>query len=100
MKRTEGTLNHLLFDLKLKLKIVLNFPNRLIRKSKIKKYYKTHDEIKIQFGEGKDLLDDFLNTDIIGKIPINMAKKLPFKTESVDLIYSCHVIEHLYYYQF
>ncbi|MFX0071953.1 MAG: methyltransferase domain-containing protein, partial [Candidatus Hermodarchaeota archaeon] len=29
-----------------------------------------------------------------------MAKKLPFKTESVDLIYSCHVIEHLYYYQF
>ncbi|MHA1526463.1 MAG: methyltransferase domain-containing protein, partial [Promethearchaeota archaeon] len=41
-----------------------------------------------------------LNTDIIGKIPINMAKKLPFPTDSIDIIFSCHVIEHLYYKQF
>jgi len=100
MKRDEGLLNHLIFDLKLRIKKVLNIHNRLSRKSKIKKYYTTHDEIKIHFGGGKDKLEGFLNTDIIGKIPINIAKKLPFSSESVDMIYSCHVIEHIYYKHF
>ena len=100
MKRDEGLLNHFLFDLKLRIKKLLKIHNRLLRKSKIKKYYKAHDKIKIHFGGGKDKLEGFLNTDIIGKIPINIAKKLPFPFESVDIIYSCHVIEHLYYKHF
>ena len=100
MKRDEGHLNHLIFDLKLQIKKMLNIHNRATRKKKIITYYKTHDKIKLHFGGGKDHLKDFLNTDIIGKIPINMAKKLPFPSESVDIIYSCHVIEHLYYKQF
>ncbi len=100
MKRDEGLLNHIFFSFKLQVKKSLNIYNRFTRKSKIKKYYRTHDQIKIHFGGGKDKLNDFLNTDIIGKIPINIAKKLPFHSNSVDLIYSCHVIEHLYYKQF
>ena len=100
MKRKEGLFNHFLFALKLKLKKILNIHNKIRRKSKIKKYYKTHVIRKIHFGGGKDKLKGFLNTDIIGKIPINMAKKLPFPTDSVDIIFSCHVIEHLYYKQF
>ncbi len=100
MRRDEGLLNHFLFDLKLHLKKFLNIHHRLSRKSKIKKYYKSHDEIKIHFGGGKDILEGFLNTDIVGKIPINIAKKLPFSSESVDMIYSCHVIEHIYYKHF
>lgn len=100
MKRKEGLFNHFLFALKLELKKFLNSHKRIRRKSKIKKYYKTHEIRKIHFGGGKDKLKGFLNTDIIGKIPINMAKKLPFPTDSVDIIFSCHVIEHLYYKQF
>ena len=100
MKRKEGLFNHFLFALKLELKKFLNIHNRIRRKSKIKKYYKTHEIKKIHFGGGRDKLKAFLNTDIIGKIPINMAKKLPFPTDSVDIIFSCHVIEHLYYKKF
>lgn len=100
MKRKEGLFNHFLFALKLEIKKILNIHNRIRRKSKIKKYYKTHEIRKIHFGGGKDKLKGYLNTDIIGKIPINMAKKLPLPTDSVDIIFSCHVIEHLYYKQF
>ena len=100
MKRKEGLFNHFLFALKLDIKKFLNLHNKIRRKSKIKKYYKTHEIRKIQFGGGKDKLKGFLNTDILGKIPINMAKKLSFPSDSVDIIFSCHVIEHLYYKQF
>ncbi len=100
MKRKEGLFNHFLFTLKLEIKKFLNIHNRIRRKSKIKKYYKTHEIRKFHFGGGKDKLKGFLNTDILGKIPINMAKKLPFPSNSVDVIFSCHVIEHLYYKQF
>ena len=100
MNRKEGLFNHFLFALKLEIKKVLNIYNRIRRKSKIKKYYKTHDIRKIHFGGGKDKLEGFINTDIIGKIPINIAKTLPFSSETVDMIYSCHVIEHIYYKNF
>jgi predicted SAM-dependent methyltransferase len=100
MKRDEGFFNHLFFDLKLEIKKLLNFHNRIFRNSKIKQYYQTHNEIKLHLGSGEENLKGFLNTDIIGKIPINIAKKLPFPSNSVDLIYSCHVIEHIYYKQF
>ncbi|MFX0186729.1 MAG: methyltransferase domain-containing protein [Candidatus Hodarchaeota archaeon] len=100
MKRKEGLINQLFFSLKLDLLKLFNIFNRIRRKSKIKKYFKTHDKIKIHFGGGKEKLDGYLNTDIVGKIPINIAKKLPFPSRAVDVIYSCHVIEHLYYRQF
>ncbi|MFX1339045.1 MAG: methyltransferase domain-containing protein [Promethearchaeota archaeon] len=100
MKREEGLFNHFIFDLKLRIKNALNIHNRLLRKSKIKSYFKNHNKIKIQFGGGKAKLEGFLNTDIIGKIPINITKKLPFSSESVDMIYSCHAIEHIYYKHF
>ncbi|MFX1395226.1 MAG: methyltransferase domain-containing protein, partial [Promethearchaeota archaeon] len=100
--RKEGLTNQLIFSLKLDILKIFNIFNRLCRKSKMKKYLKSRQgrEIKIHFGGGKERLDGFLNTDILGKIPINIAKKLPFPSESIDIIYSCHVVEHLYYKQF
>ena len=74
--------------------------NRLFSKKRIKKYFNKNKSIKIQFGSGDKKLYGFLNTDILGEIPINITKKLPFKDNSVDLIYSNHVIEHIYYKQF
>ncbi len=100
MKRDEGLVNYLIFDLKLHFKRLLNIPKRITRGSKIRNYYNNNEIIKIHFGGGEDKLKGFLNTDLIGPIPINIAKKLPFRSHSVDLIYSCHVIEHLYYKQF
>ncbi|MBD3338486.1 MAG: methyltransferase domain-containing protein [Candidatus Lokiarchaeota archaeon] len=100
MKRTEGIINNLLFETKFQVLKLLNLGNRLTRNSKIKNYFKTHEKIKIHFGGGSEKLDGFLNTDILGKIPINISKKLPFPDQSVDIIYSCHVIEHLYYKDF
>ena len=99
MKRKEGLLNQLIFSLKLDVLKAFNIFNRIRRKSRIKKYYR-NQEIKIHFGGGIEKLDGFLNTDIVGKVPINIAKKLPFRSESVNVIYSCHVVEHLYYKQF
>ena len=100
MKRDESLSSQIFFNLKLDLKKILNIHRRIRRKSKIKNYYKNHDQIKLHFGGGKDKLKDFLNTDVIGKIPVDIAKKLPFPTDTVDVIYSCHVIEHLYHKQF
>lgn len=102
MKRKEGIISQLIFSLKLEILKVFNIFNRIRRNSRIKKYFKSRegDQKKIHFGGGIEKLDGFLNTDIVGKIPISISKKLPFPSESVDVIFSCHVVEHLYYKQF
>jgi len=102
MKREEGLTNQIFFSLKLEILKIFNIFYRIRRKSKIKEYFKTRegDQKKIHFGGGIEKLEGFLNTDIVGKIPINIAKKLPFSSESLDVIFSCHVVEHLYYKQF
>lgn len=96
----EGFLNELADFFKFQIQRIFNFHNIITRKSKIKQYYRNNKIIKIQFGTGDKKLKSFLNTDIFGKIPIDITKKLPFKDGSVDFIYSCHVIEHIYNRQF
>jgi len=82
------------------LKNLLNLPNKLGTRKKIKKYFKTHDIIRVQVGCGDNLLKGFLNTDFLGKVSINITKKLPFSNNSVHLIYSNHTVEHIYHEQF
>jgi len=41
-------------------------------------------------------IDGFFNSQIIGKNPINIANKLPFKNDLFEVIFSTHVIEHLH----
>lgn len=96
----ESILAEILRQSHLEIKKALNIHNRLTRKWKIKNYFKSHNIKKIQFGSGGLLLKNFLNTDLLGKIPIDISKKLPFTSDSVDLIYSNHVIEHIYNRQF
>jgi SAM-dependent methyltransferase len=89
-----------LVSISLLLKKIMCFHKYFLRRFKIKKYYKHHSIIKLHFGCGLNNLEDFFNTDLFAKVPIDITKKLPFNNNSVDLIYSNHVIEHIYNWQF
>ena len=67
-----------------------------VRKTAIQKYFNDNNKkIKVHLGANKDI-KNFLNSQILGKIPINITKKLPFKNQTVDVIFSTHVIEHIH----
>ena len=71
------------------------FFGHLIKYFSIKNYFENNDKIKIHLGANKNI-SNFLNSQILGKIPIDIVKKLPFKNQSVDVIFSTHVIEHIH----
>jgi predicted SAM-dependent methyltransferase len=66
------------------------------RKRKIRQYLENHSSKKVQFGSGGNHLEGFLNTDIFGEIPVDIIKQLPFEDRTFDLVYSSHLIEHIY----
>jgi predicted SAM-dependent methyltransferase len=67
-----------------------------VRKNMIRKYFSDKNKkIKVHLGANKDI-KNFLNSQILGKIPINITKKLPFKNQTVDVIFSTHVVEHIH----
>ena len=100
----EGLLYQFFQDLKYKFGKILNFHNFILRKKRISNFLNKNDNIKIQFGAGsgkygeakKTVLGTFLNTDIFGKIPVDINYSLPFPNNSIDLIFSSHLIEHIY----
>jgi len=96
----EGFLNEFVEYIKFIAQKVLNLPYRITRRSKIKKYYKSHEKIRLQFGSGIIIINGFLNTNLYVKVPIDITKKLPFPNDSIDIIFSNHVIEHIYNRQF
>jgi predicted SAM-dependent methyltransferase len=91
----EGLLYQVLVHLFLLAKQAANLHNQLVRDRRIKKHYMSHSEVKIHFGCGSDDLEGFLNTDILGKIPVDIAKRTPFPSASVDLAYSDNLVEHV-----
>ena len=100
----EGLLYLLFQDLKYKFGKFLNLNNFILRKKRISNFLNQNDKINIQFGAGsgkfgeakKTVLGTFLNTDIFGKIPVDINYSLPFPNNSIDLIFSSHLIEHIY----
>lgn len=66
------------------------------RKGNISQYLSTHEIAKVQFGSGNNEIPGFLNTDILGEIPIDITEPLPFAKSSIDVLYSNHVVEHIY----
>ncbi len=83
---------------------LLNLHNYILRKTRISKFIKKNKPIKIQFGAGsgklgeanKTSLNGYLDTDIFGKVPIDINHKLPFEDNSLDTIFNSHLIEHIY----
>jgi len=55
---------------------------------------------RVHLGCGSTHFKGFLNTDAIGDIPVDITKRLPFNTSSIDLLYSSNLIEHIYLVEF
>jgi len=68
----------------------------LMKRIKINRYLKNHRIIKLHLGCGKTRLKGWLNSDVHrGEIYLNVKKIFPFDNESIDFIFSEHLIEHL-----
>jgi predicted SAM-dependent methyltransferase len=66
------------------------------------RYYKNNKSIKLHLGAGSTVHDGWLGSDLVPKIGkgiiyIDASKRLPFKSNSIDFIYSEHMIEHISY---
>lgn len=72
------------------------FRGHFVRKARLRQYLSTHDKIKIHVGCGGKHPESFLNTDLLGDVPLDITDPLPFDDGSVDFLYSSHVIEHIY----
>ena len=91
-------------ELKYLLGKILNIQNYILRKKRIKQYLKENEFSKVQFGAGsgklgeadKTSLSGYLDTDIFGKVPIDINYKLPFENNCLDIIFNSHLIEHIY----
>ena len=68
----------------------------IIRHKNINTYLASQKVRKLHIGCGKIKLEGFLNSDMLGKIPIDIRKRLPFPSNSFDLVFSYHLIEHIY----
>ena len=80
---------------KIKCLVAYIFNGHFFRKKNIIDYIKTNKRIKIHFGSTHEI-PGFFNSQILGKNPINITKKTPFENNTVDTIFSTHVIEHLH----
>jgi predicted SAM-dependent methyltransferase len=68
------------------------------QKREIGDYVKNNEIKKMQIGCGKNLLEGWLNTDLIDSdrvVYLDAGKSFPAETETFDFIYSEHLFEHL-----
>lgn len=69
------------------------------RRTRIRRYFDTHTEHKLQIGAGPNELDGWLNADFnprtASAIFMDATQPFPFPTASFDLIFSEHMIEHV-----
>lgn len=69
------------------------------RSRAIRNYLAAHPEGKLHLGSTEEL-PGFLNSQILGAVPIDVTRRLPFPDDSFVLIYSSHLVEHLHRLQF
>tara|TARA_Y100001968_G_scaffold262837_1_gene251247 strand:- start:421 stop:1176 length:756 start_codon:yes stop_codon:yes gene_type:complete len=92
-----------------KLGKLINFRNYIGLKKRIENEINSQSpgNVKIQFGAGSGKLgeasfhkiDGFIGTDILGDIPIDITKRLPIRDESINTIFSSHLIEHIHQFE-
>ena len=64
-------------------------------KSNINNYLKKNKKPMLHLGSSINL-NGFFNSQILGKNPINISRKLPFENNSFEIIFSSHLVEHLH----
>lgn len=70
----------------------------IFRRSIINKYFDSHDKRLLNFGAGGDptlYIENFLNCDIKHGVYVDVTEKLPFDSDSVDVIFHEHLFEHI-----
>lgn len=71
----------------------------MLRSRKIRRYLASHAVRKVHLGAGPNALDGWLNTDYDprrpGEIFLDVTKRFPFPSGSLDYIYTEHMIEHI-----
>ncbi len=71
------------------------------RRSKIEKYLSGHTVRKLQIGAQSNSIEGWLNVDIEPKedhvVYMDATQKFPFPDQSMDYIFSEHMIEHISY---
>lgn len=77
---------------------VYNEYRRLIRPYNIFVYMRCNNVRKLHIGSGFNIINGWLNGDLIGgNIFLDARKKLPFKSGTFDFIFNDHFLEHLEY---
>ncbi len=71
----------------------------VVRAKVIKAYLDKYPEGKLHLGSTR-VLPGFLNSQILGEVPIDITRRLPFPDASFVLIYSSHLVEHIHRLQF
>jgi len=73
----------------------------LSRPPKVRRYLREHTCAKLQLGAGRNVLADWLNTDLYPRsadvVYLDVTRKFPFDDETFDYTFSEHLIEHLAY---
>lgn len=66
----------------------------IVRAKAVAQYLASHSVRKLHLAATYEA-DGFLNSQVTGRVPIDMARPLPLPDGSFDMIYSSHVVEHL-----
>jgi predicted SAM-dependent methyltransferase len=71
------------------------------RNGKIASYLRVHPVRKLQLGTSNNVLEGWLNTDIVPNhrsvVYLNATRRFPFKSNTFDYIMAEHMIEHIEY---
>jgi len=68
----------------------------LARGPTVRSYLASTDEPRLQIGSGPELLDGWLNSDVVcGDVHLDLTRPLPFPDGSFAYVFGEHVIEHI-----
>jgi len=69
------------------------------RRYKIDRYLKSHEIRKLHLGAGENVIEGWLNSDLIPKdtkvIFLDITQRFPFENGTFDYVYTEHLIEHI-----
>ena len=68
----------------------------LARTAIVRRYLRSVDQPRLQLGGGPNLLEGWLNSDLIhGEIFLNVTRRFPLPDSSMAYVYTEHMIEHV-----